>query len=159
MDWMKQLGGVLDRYADAGSVRPPDAAVHEDFDRFAQAAPPDALADGLSAAFRSDQTPPFPQMASQLFGRASGAQRANILNMLLTTVGPLVVQLADHDTARHSDGFALIPKSTGCGVDALVGRDDEQGAVGGPESGPQFADEIGVPGGVDQVHLDTVVRQ
>ena len=52
MDWMKQLGGVLDRYADGGAVRPPDSAVHEDFDRFAQAAPPDALADGLSAAFR-----------------------------------------------------------------------------------------------------------
>jgi hypothetical protein len=72
MDWMKQLGGVLDRYADRGAVRPPDEAVHEDFDQFVRAAPPDAVADGLSAAFRSEHTPPFPLMASQLFGRAGG---------------------------------------------------------------------------------------
>ena len=36
MDWMKELGGVLDRYA-PGNAGPPEAtAVHEDFDRFAQ---------------------------------------------------------------------------------------------------------------------------
>ena len=91
MDWMKQLGGVLDRYADRGAVRPPDDAVHEDFDQFVRAAPPDAVADGLSAAFRPN-TRPLSLMASQLFGRAGGPQRANILSMLLTTVGPLVVQ-------------------------------------------------------------------
>jgi len=131
MDWMKQLGGVLDRYADAGSVRPPDAAVHEDFDRFAQAAPPDALADGLSAAFRSDQTPPFPQMASQLFGRASGAQRANILNMLLTTVGPLVVQqilARQRGTASSGQG----------GVLGQILR----GGSGAPQVTPETADQL-----------------
>ena len=37
MDWMKQLGGVLDRYADRGAVPPPDSEVHEDFDQFVQA--------------------------------------------------------------------------------------------------------------------------
>ena len=91
MDWMKQLGGVLDRYADPNLQREPDG-VNDDFDSFANAAPPDAVADGLAAAFRSDRTPPFPQMASQMFGRAGGAQRANILNMLLTTLGPIVLQ-------------------------------------------------------------------
>lgn len=91
MDWMKQLGGVLDRYADPNMQREPDG-VNDDYDRFTQAAPPEAVADGLAAAFRSDRTPPFPQMASQMFGRAGGAQRANILNMLLATVGPMVVQ-------------------------------------------------------------------
>jgi hypothetical protein len=91
MDWMKQLGGVLDRYADPNLKREPDG-VHDDFDQFAKAAPPDAMADGLAAAFRSDRTPPFPQMASQMFGKAGGAQRASILNMLLATVGPMVLQ-------------------------------------------------------------------
>jgi len=132
MDWMKQLGGVLDRYADAGSVRPPDAAVNEDFDRFAQAAPPDALADGLSAAFRSDQTPPFPQMASQLFGRASGAQRANILNMLLTTVGPLVVQQI---LARRKRGTAA------SGQGGVLGQ-ILRGGSGAPQVTPETADQL-----------------
>jgi hypothetical protein len=132
MDWMKQIGGVLDRYAEGGSPRPPDAAVHEDFDRFAQAAPPDAVADGLSAAFRSDQTPPFPQMASQLFGRANSAQRVNILNMLLTTVGPLVVQQI---LARRQRGT---PASGQGGVLGQILR----GGSGAPQVTPEAADQL-----------------
>jgi hypothetical protein len=132
MDWMKQIGGVLDRYAEGGAPRPPDAAVHEDFDRFAQAAPPDAVADGLSAAFRSDQTPPFPQMASQLFGRANSAQRVNILNMLLTTVGPLVVQQI---LARRQRGT---PASGQGGVLGQILR----GGSGAPQVTPQAADQL-----------------
>jgi hypothetical protein len=132
MDWMKQIGGVLDRYAEGGAQRPPDAAVHEDFDRFAQAAPPDAVADGLAAAFRSDQTPPFPQMASQLFGRANGTQRANILNMLLTTVGPLVVQQI---LARRQRGT---PASGQGGVLGQILR----GGSGAPQVTPEAADQL-----------------
>ena len=53
--------------------------------------------------------------------------------------------------SRHSDRVAV--------VDALVGGDHEQRAVGGAQAGPQLADEVGVPGGVDQVDLDAVVDQ
>ena len=102
MDWMKQLGGVLDRYADASRPGEP-AGVQEDFDRFAQAAPPEAVAEGLSEAFRSDRTPPFAQMASQMFGRAGGTQRAAILNTLLATLGPMVLQQI---LARRQGGAA-----------------------------------------------------
>jgi len=91
MDWMKQLDGILDQYGTANPSRPP-ATVDQDYDRAVQAAPPAALSDGLAAAFRSDQTPEFPQMASQMFGRAPASQRAGILNALLATVGPLVLQ-------------------------------------------------------------------
>jgi hypothetical protein len=132
MDWMKEIGGVLDRYAEGGASRPPDAAVHEDFDRFAQAAPPDAVADGLSAAFRSDQTPPFPQMASQLFGRANGTQRADILNMLLTTVGPLVVQQI---LARRQRGTAA------SGQGGVLGQ-ILRGGSGAPQVTPEAADQL-----------------
>jgi len=132
MDWMKEIGGVLDRYAEGGPSRPPDAAVHEDFDRFAQAAPPDAVADGLSAAFRSDQTPPFPQMASQLFGRASATQRANILNMLLTTVGPLVVQQI---LARRQRGTAA------SGQGGVLGQ-ILRGGSSAPQVTPEAADQL-----------------
>lgn len=91
MSWMNDLGGVLDRYENTTSARTP-ASVDNDFDLFAQKAPPAAVSEGLSAAFRSDQTPEFAQMASQIFGRASGSQRAGMLNALLATVGPLVLQ-------------------------------------------------------------------
>jgi hypothetical protein len=132
MDWMKEIGGVLDRYAEGGASRPHDTAVHEDFDRFAQAAPPDAVADGLAAAFRSDQTPPFAQMASQLFGQASGTQRARILNMLLTTVGPLVVQQI---LARRQRGTAA------SGQGGVLGQ-ILRGGSSAPQVTPEAADQL-----------------
>jgi hypothetical protein len=50
--------------------------------------PPEAVADGLAHAFRSDQTPAFPQMVANLFGRSDPGQRAGLLNRLLGAVGP-----------------------------------------------------------------------
>jgi hypothetical protein len=91
MEWMKQMGPVLDQYRTASPTQAP-ATVHNDYDRFAQAAPREAISEGLAAAFRADETPPFSHMASQLFGGAGGTQRARMLNALLTTVGPLVLQ-------------------------------------------------------------------
>ena len=88
MDWMQQLGGVLNRYAN-GSVDHAEAA--SDFDHIAQAAPPHAIGSGLAEAFRSPQTPPFANMLSQMFSQSGGAQRASVLNALLSTLGPLVV--------------------------------------------------------------------
>jgi hypothetical protein len=58
------------------------------FDEVAQHAPPEAVADGLAHAFRSDQTPAFPQMVGNLFGRSDPNQRAGLLNRLLGAVGP-----------------------------------------------------------------------
>ena len=106
MDWMKQVSDVLDRYGDVNPNRPPDS-VHADFDRFAQQAPPEAIQEGLSAAFRSDQTPEFAQMASQLFGRAPGYQRAGMLNALL--VGPDSVA-APKPTAASSTSHSAVTR-------------------------------------------------
>ncbi|HEY6188355.1 MAG TPA: hypothetical protein VIW80_11775 [Pyrinomonadaceae bacterium] len=89
MDWMNQLSGILQQYNGAQPGQAPDT-VHDDFDQFAQAAPQSALADGLAAAFRSNQTPAFSQMVAQLFGNASGQQRAGILNTLIATLGPTI---------------------------------------------------------------------
>jgi hypothetical protein len=91
MNWMTQLGGVLDTYHSAEPQQAP-ATVDRDFDRLSQVAPREAVADGLAAAFRSDATPPFPQMLGQMFGRSAGPQRASILNTLMATVGPAVLQ-------------------------------------------------------------------
>jgi hypothetical protein len=92
MSFLDQLGGLLQRYAGIGPQQAPDT-VDDDFNQFAQHAPPPALAQGLAEAFRSDQTPPFPQMLGQLFGQAAPEQRAGLLNTLMGAVGP---QLLSH---------------------------------------------------------------
>lgn len=90
MDWMNQLGGLLGQYTGAQAAQAP-ASVHDDFEQLTQAAPKSAVADGLAAAFRSDQTPPFGQMLGQLFGQSNNQQRAGILNTLINTLGPTLV--------------------------------------------------------------------
>ena len=135
MDWMKQVGDVLDRYGAAPTDNPPET-VHDDFDRLSRHAPPDAISDGLSAAFRSENTPEFAQMASQLFGRASGSQRAGMLNALLATVGPLVVQQV---LARRQRGPSA-GAAQGGGLGGLLGnilRGD-----GPPKVTPEVADQV-----------------
>ena len=73
-------------------------------------------------------------------------------------VGPGLVQLGDHHGPRHAHVGALAPQRAGAGVDAVVGGDHEQCAVGGPQAGPYVADEVGVAGGVDEVDLGLAVH-
>lgn len=88
------LGNLLNQYL-GGAAGGNTHQANDDFDRVAQNAPPDVLARGVTGALRSDQTPPFPQMVSQMFGQSNPNQRAGMLNQLLTTLGPAVLaQLA-----------------------------------------------------------------
>ncbi len=57
---------------------------HAQFDQIASGAGPQGLAQGLAEAFRSDQTPPFSQMVSHLFGQSNGQQKAGLLNSLFS---------------------------------------------------------------------------
>lgn len=89
MDWGNAFSHILDRYTGAGGgTASAPADVHNDYAQIAQAAPADATAGGLSQAFRSDQTPPFPEMVANLFGHSDPNQRAGLLNRLLGTLGP-----------------------------------------------------------------------
>ncbi len=89
MDWMNTLEDVVQRYSgQAGGAAAAADNPHADFQQVAQAAPQGAVADGLSQAFRSDQTPPFPQMVANLFSRSDPNQRAGLLNRLLSAAGP-----------------------------------------------------------------------
>lgn len=88
------LGNLLNQYL-GGAAGGNQHQANDDFDRVAQNAPPDVLARGVTGALRSDQTPPFPQMVSQMFGQSNPNQRAGMLNQLLATLGPAVLaQLA-----------------------------------------------------------------
>jgi len=84
------IGRILEQYGGVNPNQPPNE-VEQHFDQVAQSTPHDDLADGLSEAFRSDQTPPFPNMVGQLFGQADTQQRAGMMNQLLGALGPAVI--------------------------------------------------------------------
>jgi hypothetical protein len=90
MNWLDEIGGLLQQYAGASSAQTPSSA-ENDFDQVASVAPRDAMAGGLADAFRSQETPPFPNMLSQMFGQSNGNQRANILNTLIAAAGPALL--------------------------------------------------------------------
>ena len=91
MGLFDQLSSVLQQYSGTAASGQPPAGVDQHFDQVAQAAPPSVLAEGLSAAFRSSDTPAFGQMLSSLFNQSSGEQKAGIVNQLLASAGPGVL--------------------------------------------------------------------
>ncbi|TWI63673.1 hypothetical protein IP91_03645 [Pseudoduganella lurida] len=82
------LGNLLQQYL-GGAADP--ARAEQDFTHAAQQAPQSSVASGVTEAFRSDQTPPFADMVSQLFGRSDPQQRAGMLNQLLANVSPAML--------------------------------------------------------------------
>jgi hypothetical protein len=93
MTLLDQLGTILQQYS--GGASPNAANATEHFDQVAQAAPQSAVAEGLSAMFRSDQTPAFGSLVSSLFSQSNGEQKAGMLNQLIGAVGPgALAQLA-----------------------------------------------------------------
>jgi hypothetical protein len=87
---LNQLTGILNQYTGASANNPPQN-VHADFDAASRNVAPDALADGISHALRSQQTPPFHQMVSQLYESGNGEQKAGLLGKLLSAIGPFRV--------------------------------------------------------------------
>ena len=120
MDWMNKVTGILQQYTGANPSSASDE-VHAHYDSVAQAVPKDVLAQGLSAAFNSDQTPAFGQMVSNLFQQSSPEQKSGMLNQLLASAGPAALA-------------KLIP---GLGTNALTSRPGEVT----PEMASQVAPE------------------
>jgi hypothetical protein len=83
---LADLVGVLQQYTGASASNPP-ASAQQDFQKVAEQAPQAHLAGGLAEAFRSDQTPPFPQMLASLFSQSNGQQKAGLLSQLLGSAG------------------------------------------------------------------------
>jgi len=86
MGILDSLNDVLKNYRSGQNQNTANAEQH--FDQVAQAAPSNVIAEGLAAAFRSDQTPAFGNLVSSLFSQSSGDQKAGILNQLLASAGP-----------------------------------------------------------------------
>jgi len=76
---------ILQQYANPATASTEN--VNQHFDQVAQQASPQDLGNAVSAAFRSDATPPFGQMIGSLFGQSNPQQRAGILNQLVQVLG------------------------------------------------------------------------
>ena len=87
MGLLDDMKGMLSQYA-AGEAPAGEAGAH--FQQLAQSVDSGTLAQGIAAAMRSDQTPPFAQMVSQLFASGSGDQKMAMLNTLLSSVSPSI---------------------------------------------------------------------
>ena len=93
MGLLDSLKDVLSQYGNKSAQNNAQAGEH--FDQVAQAAPPNLIAEGLSAVFHSDQTPAFGNLVGNLFSQSNGEQKAGMLNQLLASVGPsALTQLA-----------------------------------------------------------------
>ncbi len=86
MGILDSVSDLLKQYGSGGTPNAADATQH--FDQVTQAAPPNMIADGLSAVFHSNQTPAFGNLVSNLFSQSNGEQKAGVLNQLLGSVGP-----------------------------------------------------------------------
>jgi hypothetical protein len=117
MSLLDNLGSIVDQFT-RGSAS--DADVHAAYDQVATAVPQGTLATGLGHAFKSDQTPPFEQMVSGLFGQSDPDQKAGLLNQLLGSLG-------------HGGGSQLL---------ASLGLGGLAGAVAGERVTPEQAQEV-----------------
>jgi hypothetical protein len=91
MGWADAIRDLLQPSGGAaqGSAQQPTVANPEQtFQQAAQQAPPNVVGAGLAEAFRSNQTPSFPEMVSTLFAHSNPEQRAGLLSKLLGAAGP-----------------------------------------------------------------------
>src|SRR5215831_7560438 len=86
MTLFDQVSNVLKRYSGGANQNPAEASEH--FDQVAQAIPPGSMAEGLSSAFRSEETPAFGSLISNLFSPSNREQKAGLFNHLLGSLGP-----------------------------------------------------------------------
>ena len=89
MSILDNLKSMIDQ-ASSGNASTTD--VHSTFDQLTKSVSSGSLADGLSHAFNSDQTPPFEQMLSGLFAQSNPDQKAGLLNQLIASLPPGTVQ-------------------------------------------------------------------
>ena len=100
------LGNLLQQYM-TGASGADNTRATEDFERASQEVPRQAVAQGVTQALRSDQTPPFAQMVSQMFGQSNPNQRAGMLNQLIAAAGPSLLGSISGNAAGGGLGALL----------------------------------------------------
>src|SRR5262245_26737931 len=115
MSLLDDMTSMLSRYA---SGTAPAADIDSHFQHVAQSVDSTTMAQGIAEAMRSDQTPPFAQIVSQLFASGSSDQKTAMLTTLLSAVGPekqaelaaLIPGLAGAASASSVPASALTPQ-------------------------------------------------
>jgi hypothetical protein len=140
------LGNLLQQYASSHPANPDQA--ENDFDQVAQNAPRADLAQGVTEAFRSDQTPPFPQMVGQLFNNSDSGQRAGMLNQLLGGIGPGVLSSIAGGAlgslfGGHANNNAAAPRVTPEQASNMTPEQVQQIAEKAQQENPGIMDRMG----------------
>jgi hypothetical protein len=91
MKWLETVTDIVNRYQTGNSGRSNDSVTHEDFQQVAESAPRDVVTNGITGMFRSNDTPPFAEMISNLFSQSNQSQRVGLLNHLLSAVPPATI--------------------------------------------------------------------
>ena len=94
MGWSDQVGKLLKPFSSggAGEAAAPAGDVAAIFEQVAIEAPGEVVAESLSVAFRSKQTPPFADLLKTLFARSNPQQKAALLNQFLSYANPEVLR-------------------------------------------------------------------
>lgn len=140
---MNQVANVLQNYSQGAPASSGDE-VESHFHQVAQAAPPAELAQGLSAMFHSDQTPPFAQMVGQLFGSSNGTQRASLLNTLMSSgaAAGLLGQLAQSAGISLPAGGGAAPAVTPEAANQITPEMAQQAAARAAQHDPSIVDRV-----------------
>jgi hypothetical protein len=132
------LGNLLQQYM-GGAAGADNTRAEEDFDRVAQAAPREAVAQGVTQALRSDQTPPFPQMVGQMFGQSNPNQQAGMLNQLIAAAGPSLLGML---AGRGGAGLGGMGAGMGGGLGGMLGNLLGGAGGGQPQITPEQASQL-----------------
>jgi len=109
MGLFDELKGLAAQYTGGGA---PVGNPSEHFDQLSKTVDSSTIAQGIAAAMRSDQTPPFAQLASQLFSNGSGDQKASMLNAILAAapqLSSLIPGLGSGGTVTPQQAAAISP--------------------------------------------------
>jgi len=124
MSLLDSVKGLIAQYA-AGAAPSGDPGAH--FQQVAQSVDPATLAHGIAAAMRSDETPPFAQMVSQLFSSGSSDQKTAMLNTLLSSITP----------QQRAQLAALIP-----GLGSMASVTSDQASAASPSAVQTLAQRV-----------------
>ena len=141
MDWLNTVEDIVRRYSGqgGGTAAAPDDP-HRDFQAVTQAAPSNVVSGGIAQAFRSDQTPPFPEMLATLFCGSDPNQRAGILNQLLNSVSPGTLSGLPGFSGRTSllSGKTMTPEQ----ASQISPSDVQQIATHAEQQNPSVVDQV-----------------
>jgi hypothetical protein len=141
MGWMNAVEDLIQRYSGqgGGTAAAPENP-HQDFQQVTQTAPQDVVAGGISQAFRSDQTPPFPEMLANLFSHSDPQQRAGLLNRLVASAGPGVLSALPNPGGLSSllSGRSVTPEQ----ASQVSPNQVQQIAAHAQQQNPSIVDEV-----------------